>query len=925
MQTDLPRPAAVPLVPTKLFRPRGGPEVVTRDRLHRLLSGGTSARLILVSAAAGAGKTTLVAEWIERGRVPSAWLSLDPSDDHPDMFLRYVVEAVGTLSPGAEKRARALLELTPPPPPLAVMAALLAGLAGRGSRGILVLDDYHVLSSPEIHGAVTLMAERGPPGMTLVILTRSDPPLPLSRLRARGQLREVREADLRFRPDEAGPLLSRIAGSTPGEDAVIALVERTEGWAAGLQLAALALRQTDDPDGFVSGFSGTHAFVADYLADEVLAGIPDPLQAFMIRSSLLKRLTGPLCDAALDREGSGETLETLARANLFLVPLDGERRWYRYHHLFGDLLRRRLPAPLREEGPKTDLASGILERAARWCDAHGHVDDAIEYYIQAGAVDRAAGLVARHGVVTVSRGEVARVLRWLRLLPESLVRSSPDHSIIGAWAFSLLEDPGSMDVYAMAASEACASGVRPFPHVDDVEFHAAIARAEARAVLAGRPELALAEVEELRRSVPEESGALRTVANIVLGELLALMGRHEEALQAHREAHLVAMHEDLHLLQITSATGIAENLLVLGRVREVIAVVDRTAHGSAASGRVAASRRGNLWALKALAALEVDDLSAVTSSACGAWEGLGGNPDPDEGWRLAGRLARRAHPGMHSTGRGVLHTHLAQVGAWLRGGDLDRVQRRLAGLREEAPDPAPVVTALVDWIDVRLREARGDVRGLARWRPSAAGPTDSAFWRDVSALTSARAALAGRDHETASAVLDPLVEGLEARGPHLLHAPALLLRAELSAAQHRRKEARSRVVSALEITAPEGRTGPWVDARPAVLSVLEEVVGDGKASDGALNHAARVLARQAEMGRGLSGRGVRSSPPALSDRELAVLRLLVAGRTNREIASALFLAEGTVKKHTHNIYGKLGVRNRTEAVATAGEAGLLDE
>jgi LuxR family transcriptional regulator, maltose regulon positive regulatory protein len=914
-----------PLLPTKLFLPEAGSQVVARDRLQQVLASGSSARLVLVSAPAGSGKTTLVADWARDREEPTAWLSLDPSDDEPSVFLTYLVEALEVLAPGIGRRTRTLLELTPPPPPLTIATALVADLSHQGGRGVLVLDDYHVLSHSGIHEAVGLLIEHAPPALSFVLLTRSDPPFPLSRWRARGQLLEVRASELRFSPDEAVELLFLISDSEIGEDDVSALVTRTEGWAVGLHLAALALRQSADPAAFVEEFRGTHAYVADYLADEVLAGIPEEVQGFLVGSSLLNRITGPLCDAALERTGSGELLDTLARANLFLVPLDAERRWFRYHHLFTDLLRRRVPDRFAAESGNGIDPSRILSRAAEWCEARGYLDEAIEYSVRAGDVETAAGLVARHGVITLSRGEVSGVLRWLRLLPDALVRSSPDHCILGAWAHSLLEEPRMMESFASAAWDAWESGARPFPHVNDVEFHAAVTRAEARAVLAARPELALADLETVLPRIPERSAALRTAACIVRGELLALCGRHREALERHDEARRIAGQTGLALLEITSATGRAENLLALGRVREVRSLVEEVTSGWGEVGGVVGSRLGNLWALSAVAALELDELDTLRIAVSRAWAGLGGSADPEEGWWLAGRTGRDSYPGMHSTGRGVLHAHLAQFGAWLRTGDFSRVRSRLDEVYGRTPEPAPVTHALLESVEVRYRDALDDRRWLARWQPMGGGPSDSRFWSDVVRLTQARAALALGDSASGAAALEALTTELRERGAEFLLAPALLLEAEALERAHRRKEARALVAEALLRTAPEGRVGPWLDARRAVLPLLEEVLGDGKLPGSALGHATRVLVRLAERDTSREPDGGRGETVPLTDRELAVVRLLAAGRTNQEIASALFLAEGTVKKHTHNLYGKLGVRNRTEAVVAAREIGLLEE
>ncbi len=918
-------PSPALLLPTKLFVPQAGEETVARPRLRQLLSDGAGTRLVLVSAPAGSGKTTLVADWLREWGGPSGWVSLDPIDDDPLTFLRYLTEALEGMAKGGGERTRILLGLTPPPPAELLVGTLLAELTESGAQGVLVLDDYHVLSSPLVHELMTLLVERAPPGVTFLVISRNDPPLPLARLRARGHLREVREADLRFRPQEAASLLSRFSRVRLTEETVGNLVDRTEGWAVGLQLAALALRGAGDPSAFVSGFRGTHAYVADYLTDEVLAGIPGEIQRFLVETSVLKRMTGPLCDAALQRTGSQDVLESLARANLFLVPLDGERRWFRYHHLFADLLRRRLPGAPEGVAPNGEgPAAEILRRAASWCEEHGQVDDAVEYSVRAGAVERAAELVARHGVDALSRGEVTGVLGWLRLLPQALVRSSPDHCILGAWAHSLLEDPETMGVYATTAAEAWRAGSRPFPYVDHVEIHARITGAEARAVLAGNPASAIPEVEGLRPDIPEGSGALRTAGGIVLGELLALTGRHREALVAHGEASDLAGEMAFGLLQVTSATGRAENLLAMGRVREALALVEPFLEARPGEGGVLGTRLGNLAALRALAALEVDDLPSVDSWVSRAWGGLGGNPDLEEGWRSAGRLGRASYPGMHSTGRGVLHAHLAQFGAWIRSGEVDRSLDRLARMGEAAPEPAPVVHALKDWIEVLCWERREETQRLARWAPTDPSSTESAFWNDLRRLTRARAALAIRDGGSAEEFLLPLEEELREREAHLLLVPALLLRAEALADRHRRVEAQALLREALGLTAREERMGPWLDARSAVVPLLEEAVGRGEASAEALDHATQILFRRRASGPSQGDPGGETGAVPLSDRELAVLRLVAAGRTNEEIARALFLAVGTVKKHTHNIYGKLGVRNRTGAVDRARQMGLLE-
>jgi LuxR family maltose regulon positive regulatory protein len=361
------------LLPTRLFVPVLDPEIVSRDRLLDLLQSASSTRLLLVSAPAGSGKTTLVADWVRRGHRPAAWLSMEAVEADAASFVGGLVEAVGGLAPAASAPARALMASAPPPEPRTIAMALATGLATAAIRATVVLDDYHVVSDPVSHEILTLLIERVPHGLQLVLITRSDPPLPLARMRARRQLREVRAADLRFTDEESARFIAHYCRQDLTSEEVATLTERTEGWAAGLQLAGLALRQAADPGRFVAGFKGTHTYVADFLTDEVLAGIPVEDQRFLVRTSLLRRFTGALCDAALERSGSQPLLESLNRANLFLVPLDAERRWFRFHHLFGDLLRRRAleePADLRRalepRGGVTPMARRMTPSATPW-------------------------------------------------------------------------------------------------------------------------------------------------------------------------------------------------------------------------------------------------------------------------------------------------------------------------------------------------------------------------------------------------------------------------------------------------------------------------------------------------------------------------------------------------------------------------------
>src|SRR5580704_13663190 len=408
------------LLATKLHVPRPQPGFVPRPRLVQALSQGLARGRVLVCAPAGFGKTSLLAGWACGGGRPVAWLGLDAGDNDPARFWRYVVAALDRAQPGIAGRLGPLLG---PPAPRSfegLVTALINELAARPGRDevLLVLDDYHLVDAGPVHESVAFLLQNLPPGLLLVVSGRTDPPLPLARLRARGQLAELRAAELRFTTGEAAALLGA-AGPVLPDTAVAALTSRTEGWAAGLQLAALSLRGRTDAAGFVAAFSGSHRFVLDYLADEVLDGQPGPVRAFLLETSVLERLSGELCDAVTGRAGSQAMLAGIERAGLFLVPLDEVRGWWRYHHLFADLLRARLQA----EQPGRVLA--LHRAAAAWSEEHDLADDAVRHALAAGDAAWAARLVERNVETLLGRSEGATLRRWLSALPAGSVRDRP--------------------------------------------------------------------------------------------------------------------------------------------------------------------------------------------------------------------------------------------------------------------------------------------------------------------------------------------------------------------------------------------------------------------------------------------------------------------------------------------------------------------
>src|SRR5215210_6530317 len=420
---------STPILTTKLYVPPPRPHAVLRPRLTGRLNEGLHRKLTLISAPAGFGKTTLLGEWVAGCERPAAWLSLDEADSDPTRFLAYLVAALQTIAPNIAEGVLGMLQSPQPPPTEAVLTTLLNETATIEDDLALVLDDYHVIDARAVDDALAFVLEHLPPRMHLIISTREDPHLPLARLRARGQLGELRAADLRFTSSEAAEFLEGVMGLDLSAQDIAALETRTEGWIAGLQLAAISMRGHEDATGFIESFTGSHRFVLDYLVEEVLQQQPDRVRTFLLQTSILERLSGPLCDAVTGQEDGRGMLEALERGNLFVVPLDDERRWYRYHHLFADVLQAHLMA----EQP--DRAPTLHRRASEWYEQHGSAADAIRHALAAEDFERAAGLVELAALVMLGSSQET-LYRWLMALPDEVVRARPVLSVY--YAFALL-------------------------------------------------------------------------------------------------------------------------------------------------------------------------------------------------------------------------------------------------------------------------------------------------------------------------------------------------------------------------------------------------------------------------------------------------------------------------------------------------------
>src|SRR5437763_2902349 len=525
-----------PILATKLYIPRLRPSVVSRPRLIERLNEGLYRKLTLISAPAGFGKTTLVSEWLAGGPRPTAWLSLDEGDNDPTRFLMYLVAALQTIAATIGEGVLGALQSPQPPPTVSILTALLNDITTIKDPFVLVLDDYHVIDAKPIDHALTFLLEHLPPQMHLVIATREDPQLPLARLRARGQLTELRATDLRFTPSEAAGFLNQGMGLNLSAEDIARLSTRTEGWIAGLQLAAISMQGQQDTTSFIKSFTGSHHFVLDYLVEEVLQQQPESIQTFLLRTSILDRLCGSLCDAVLlNPSGSGqETLEYIEHANLFLVPLDNERRWYRSHQLFADLLRQRLhQSSASSIGDEVGDVTESHIRASLWFEDNGLEIEAFHHAAAVHDIERGERLIEGEGMPLHFRGAGAPVLNWLESLPRTALDARP--SLWVTYASTLLFGGQHTAVEEkLQAAEAALQGTEPDHRTTDLVGRIASMRATL-AVIQHDVEAIITQSRRALEYLHPDNLPVRTATTWTLGYAYQLQGDRAAASQAYTE------------------------------------------------------------------------------------------------------------------------------------------------------------------------------------------------------------------------------------------------------------------------------------------------------------------------------------------------------------------------------------------------------
>jgi LuxR family maltose regulon positive regulatory protein len=810
------------------------------------------------------------------------------------------------------------LQSPQPPPPQAVLTSLINEIAAYPGRIILVLDDHHAIQSSAIDKALAFLLERLPPQMHLVIATREDPHLPLARLRAQGQLTELRAADLRFTSSEAAEFLEQVMGLGLSAEDIAILESRAEGWIAGLQLAALSMQGRKDVSGLIHSFTGSHRFVLDYLIEEVLQQQPEGIQAFLLQTSVLNRLTGSLCDAVrfsctephTDQDNGQQTLEYLEHANLFVVPLDDERRWYRYHHLFADLLRQRL------HQTQASLQPALHSRASKWYEENNLTEDAVDHALAARDFERAAQLIEGQVDATWKRGEHAKILGWMNALPKEQLSSRPNLSIFQAWV--QLEDGrvGEAEQSLQAVErairsiedKASAEELWQFGQLNTAHLKSRVSVMRAMMAFhrADVPSIIRFSHEALEY-LPEKDLSWRGIAAMVLADSHYIDGDMNAANVALSEAIRISTIAGNVYIAAYTSIKLAIVLQYQGRLdqaletcRDLMAFLDSNGLSqSALAGLVQAQWGEILWDLN-----DIDRALQLTT------KGIELNQHEIDVTNLA-------------------WAHLVLVKLLYAKADLAGAMEAILKLEQTAREshvPPWIVSRIAAWkAKIWLKEGNKDA--LRQWVQERLLDTDDEplFVREVEYLVSARILILRGELEDAIDLVERLIERAQAGGRVTRQIEMYLVLALAVRELGDTNKAMTTLSKSLSLAESRGHIRLFVNEGPLMARLLYEALS----RDIFPGYVRKLLAafpnaepEQLEPTKPQEASKAELVEP-LSERELEVLALVAQGLTNREIASRLFLSLNTVKAHTRNIYGKLDVHSRTQAISRAGALGIL--
>ena len=909
----------LPLLETKLYLPKWSADLVSRSRLLERIH--PKRKLTLVSAPAGFGKTTLLAEWVATVPTrPVAWVSLDQSDNDPAVCWTYLITALHKIQPSLGERALSLLQSPQPPPIESILMTLLNELTAVEGDFVLILDDYHAIETQAIHRGIGFLLNHLPSQMHLIIASRADPPLSLARLRSHGELTELRVSDLRFTPDEAAAFLNQGMGLEISAGEVSALEQRTEGWIAGLQLAALSLQGREDIPDFVAAFSGDDRYIVDYLLEEVLQRQPDRVRRFLLQTAILERLSGSLCDVVTDQNDGQGMLETLERGNLFIIPLDNKRQWYRYHHLFADVLQAHALMEWPERLPS------LHERASEWYEQNGLFSDAIRHALAAQDFERAAGLIEQVWPTMRRRQRETTVLGWITSLPDSLIRNRPVLSV--AYALVLLND-GQLDAVESRLQDAerclgaAADSQEPLAVervvTDDAQLQslpASIANARAyRAQALWDVSSTVTYAQQALELLPEDEEYERGTTAALLGLAYWTSGRPEAGYRSFAEGLAIFKQMGLPQIAIGGTLILAQMSIAQGRLHRAINICEQSLQLAKEQGGPVLPGTPELYLALSELRYEQGDLAAASQLL------LSGETLRQQASLSGAKFLWWVVQARLKAAEGDLETALDQLH------EAERLYYR-------APIPVPDVRPL-SALRTRLWVRQDRVTEALSW-VNARGLSvedELSYLHEYEHLTLARVLITQyrRDCidnglDQAIGLLTRLLETAEAEERTGSSIEILVVQALAYEAKGDLAGAIASLERALTLAEPEGYVRIFAECGPPMARLLQEAMTRGITS----TYTHQLLTALETWGQSQDGAPTASSVPSpqaliepLSQRELDVLRLLTTELSGPEIARELVVALSTVRTHTKRIYGKLNVTNRRAAVKRAAELNLI--
>jgi LuxR family maltose regulon positive regulatory protein len=863
------------------------PEFVPRPHLIERLNDGLHRKLTLISVAAGFGKTTLVAAWCRQADRSITWLSLDNNDNDPVRFFNYLIAALQKIDPVICQTAQTILQSPQPIDPEPLLVNITNEVSEKLETFFLILDDYHVIEAPEIHQAVSFLLEHAPAHMHMTILTRSDPPLPIARLRGKGQLTELHTADLRFSTDEVEAFLSNMIDLPLSNEDILSLQKRTEGWIVGLQLAALSMQRCEDIATFIRSFTGSQRFILDYLTEEILKQQSLDIETFLLKTSVLDRLSSSLCDFVTERTDSQKILEWLEANNLFVISLDEDRTWFRYHHLFADVLHNHL----RCSDPR--LIQKIHQRASAWFEDHGYVGYSIHHAIAGKDRENAPRLVKQNAMSILMQGEFVTLLNWINLV-EDLVGERPWSSIYKSWGFTLTGQFDQADFWLQKAAVNVSA-------VDLETEQALLGHIEAiHAFLAsvrGDAEAAIRFAQNALKFLPEDEQTIRSIVTLTIGFTFRLTGDYKQAIKFLKDAQRAGQALGNNYVELGALTSISDLIRSQGKLHQALEIENEVLKLSTQQGEqnLPTSR----WPFLGLGWIhyEWNDLVIAKSYTQKAI-------DISQQWNDFINLVQSFDL--------MSQINIAQ-------GDLDLAHRMISQAENLTRTHALPLESWVKARRIRYWLAQGNLEAATQWahRSELSTLDKITLQEEAEYLAFIRVCLATGDFHQALQFSKQVMIFAEKLGRFGSLIETLNLKALAFQAENNQSQALTALERSLKLAEPEGYIRTFIDEGKPMGSLLRLAQTRGISK----SYVSKLLAAFQETDIP-SVTGMQLIEP-LSDRELAVLRLIADGLSNREIAEELVVAVSTIKSHVNHIYRKLDVNSRTRAVAKSQQLGLL--